>query len=281
MSTRTWRRALAALIAVGAAAALTVQPAHADATVSVTPIDHQGWTIPAPGNPPVTWGFNGPADAAGGADSLQFGPLSATVGAEKFEMQPPETQVDIADFGGLAYDFQVVTPATGRTIAQSAVHFYTNVYVDSAANGLGFFGNGTASSGFYDCRYSFIPSTAGLGWNTYSIAPGDTPSSPVTARHSSCAATIAGTTGEILFLRLNGGDTSTNDKGLVGAYDLVDVTVAGDTTTYDFTVDADGDGIPDTAPPTAKDDCKKGGWASFNNPSFRNQGDCVSYTNHN
>lgn len=41
--------------------------------------------------------------------------------------------------------------------------------------------------------------------------------------------------------------------------------------------DDDGDGIADTAPPTDKDQCKKNGWKSFNNPSFKNQGDCVSY----
>ena len=28
--------------------------------------------------------------------------------------------------------------------------------------------------------------------------------------------------------------------------------------------------------PTNKDDCKKGGWQTFDNPSFKNQGDCVS-----
>lgn len=33
-------------------------------------------------------------------------------------------------------------------------------------------------------------------------------------------------------------------------------------------------------PPTNKDQCKNGGWQTFNNPSFRNQGQCVSYTNH-
>lgn len=30
-------------------------------------------------------------------------------------------------------------------------------------------------------------------------------------------------------------------------------------------------------PPTSKDQCKDGGWQTFNNPSFKNQGDCVSY----
>jgi hypothetical protein len=33
-------------------------------------------------------------------------------------------------------------------------------------------------------------------------------------------------------------------------------------------------------PPTSKDQCKKGGWQTFNNPTFKNQGQCVSFVNH-
>ncbi len=32
--------------------------------------------------------------------------------------------------------------------------------------------------------------------------------------------------------------------------------------------------------PSNKDECKKGGWMNFTNPSFKNQGQCVSWTNH-
>ena len=32
--------------------------------------------------------------------------------------------------------------------------------------------------------------------------------------------------------------------------------------------------------PTAKADCKKGGWKSFTTPAFKNQGQCVAYVNH-
>jgi hypothetical protein len=32
--------------------------------------------------------------------------------------------------------------------------------------------------------------------------------------------------------------------------------------------------------PTSKQQCKKGGWKAFRNPSFRNQGQCVAYVNH-
>jgi hypothetical protein len=31
--------------------------------------------------------------------------------------------------------------------------------------------------------------------------------------------------------------------------------------------------------PASKDECKNGGWETFNDPSFKNQGDCVSYAN--
>lgn len=34
-------------------------------------------------------------------------------------------------------------------------------------------------------------------------------------------------------------------------------------------------------PPSNKDQCKGDGWKAFNNPTFKNQGQCVSYTNHN
>ncbi|MCZ2823028.1 MULTISPECIES: hypothetical protein [unclassified Modestobacter] len=49
-----------------------------------------------------------------------------------------------------------------------------------------------------------------------------------------------------------------------------------DQATGETFLDGDCDGIADTAPPASKDECKEGGWASFNNPSFRNQGQCVS-----
>lgn len=34
---------------------------------------------------------------------------------------------------------------------------------------------------------------------------------------------------------------------------------------------------PLVGPPTSKDQCKNGGWKTFNNPTFKNQGQCVSY----
>jgi hypothetical protein len=51
-----------------------------------------------------------------------------------------------------------------------------------------------------------------------------------------------------------------------GTADLSNITVNGQTQ------------LP--AGPSTKDQCKKGGWKSFSSPSFKNQGQCVSWFNH-
>lgn len=38
--------------------------------------------------------------------------------------------------------------------------------------------------------------------------------------------------------------------------------------------------VPLVGPLTSKDQCKKGGWRNFNNPKFKNQGQCIAYVNH-
>jgi hypothetical protein len=64
--------------------------------------------------------------------------------------------------------------------------------------------------------------------------------------------------------------------GFDGNVDNLTVGVLGTDTTYDF------DPNPVTPPgPTNKDQCKKDGWKTFTNPTFKNQGQCVSWVNHN
>ena len=38
-----------------------------------------------------------------------------------------------------------------------------------------------------------------------------------------------------------------------------------------------GDVVGQSSKPTSKDECKNGGWMNFQDPSFKNQGQCVSY----
>ena len=57
--------------------------------------------------------------------------------------------------------------------------------------------------------------------------------------------------------------------GFEGNVDAFTIEVNDDGTTYDFE--------PLIGPPTSKQECKNGGWQQFNNPEFKNQGQCVSY----
>ena len=38
--------------------------------------------------------------------------------------------------------------------------------------------------------------------------------------------------------------------------------------------------VTQVGPPTSKSSCKNGGWKTFSDPSFKNQGQCVAYANH-
>jgi hypothetical protein len=68
---------------------------------------------------------------------------------------------------------------------------------------------------------------------------------------------------------LNQGSGNPN---LVVANDALVFGAGSDRVTYDF---------EPTLSPSDKDACKNGGWQTFNSPAFKNQGQCVSYTNKN
>ena len=178
----------------------------------------------------------------------------------------------MSDFGGFSIDFQIENTGSNPNPASQ---FYVNVYV-----------NQSGSTTFGECRYDYVATSGStssfttLGFNSSSPAL-------VTDRFPldgfTCTATPSGLAAgsTINLIAVNVGDTSASDTGIGGYLDNAKLTVDGDTTTYNFDVDADDDGVSDTAPPTDKDQCKKNGYAAFNNPSFRNQGQCVSYVNHN
>lgn len=66
-----------------------------------------------------------------------------------------------------------------------------------------------------------------------------------------------------------GVNQGSGNPGLQTAVDALALGVSGDTVTYDFE--------PLIGPPADKDECKNGGWQTFNNPTFKNQGECVSF----
>jgi hypothetical protein len=77
-----------------------------------------------------------------------------------------------------------------------------------------------------------------------------------------------------------GVNQGSGNPALMTSVDALEIGTATEHVVYDFEFDADGDGEGDTAPPTSKDQCKNGGYKNFNNPSFDNQGECVSYVEH-
>jgi hypothetical protein len=72
-----------------------------------------------------------------------------------------------------------------------------------------------------------------------------------------------------------GGNQVPFPTGTIQAIDIL-IDVEGTADVSDITVN----GVlqePAPSTPTSKDQCKDGGWKTFTNPSFKNQGDCVSF----
>ena len=200
--------------------------------VEVKPSALNGWVVDttALGNPAVPFDFAGPADSGAGNGSFHFGPIGTPNGA-KLEMQPPAISQLVSSFQGFQYQFQILS-ADSTVPGEDANHLYTNVYVDSADNGIGTYGNG-----FYDCRFGYVPASHVAGWNTFSFDENTSPTTKSTA-YPPCATTNSlgafPANSQIRFFRMSGGDTSANDIGLEAAYDLVSVNFGGNTTVYDF-----------------------------------------------
>jgi hypothetical protein len=88
-----------------------------------------------------------------------------------------------------------------------------------------------------------------------------------TATYTFTAATIAA-----------GGNQVPVPTGTITAADvLIDVQGTADLTNIKVNGTLE---VPLVGPPTSKAQCKKGGWKSFSNPSFKNQGQCVAYVEH-
>ena len=292
--THLWKLAVAAALVV-----LLAPAAAAGGTVQVRPDQPGEWVVEPFGPAPPAVAFvegNGTI----GAGSLAYEAISGQA-ANKVIVRR-DVPIAAADLDSFAYDWFVDPAATNRNRNK----IYVNVYVDRPP--LGSF-----TSGFYDCRLDATHGSLSVsGWHTSSF----TDTTPLARTPVSCPTTIAALPAGSVVLRIavNAGDGGVGDNGLAGAFDRFVLTVAGDATTYDLDPtpdtdddgvldpddncpsvpnadqqdldgdglgtacdDGDGDGIDDTEPPASKDECKKGGWAGFNNPTFVNQGDCVSW----
>jgi hypothetical protein len=223
-----------------------------------------------PGTPPTAGAFVDDADAPLGSGSLQF---TTVTGSEKvFLFNYDHVGTRLADVDDIAYSTFRQTGSLQQVTA-------LNLQVDE---------NGSAPGGFTTLVFEPVYNTAqgavvsgewqdwdainagdARWWSTRTI-PGVCASNCFVAWEDILAANPDAT-----ILGGVGVNQGSGNPGLVANVDAFTF----DEVTYDFEriKDLDGDGIEDTAPPTSKDQCKKDGWKSFNNPTFKNQGDCVSY----
>lgn len=171
----------------------------------------------------------------------------------------------IADIDSISYDFLL---GTGVSTGQSN-QFYLNVYANFGVSD---------DLKYYDCRYAVVPTTGSTSNFTtvvfdptqpYSVTTrgGATPSPyACPAKPSDMDALSPGS--NIRMFSLNVGDTSGSDVGVSGYLDKVVVATSDGATTFDF---------EPVLTPSSAEQCKKGGWMTFNTPVFTNQGSCVSF----
>lgn len=210
-----------------------------------------------------------------GSGSLYVAPIGANP-ADKFVAEN-FINTAIADVNSISYDFRI---GSGGLDTQEE-QFYMNVYANFGVS---------PDDKFYDCRYNVVPTVGSTsGFTTVTFDP--TQAYPVATRTGASASPFtcpavpadmdslsAGS--NIRMFALNVGDTSASDLGVDGYLDKVVVDTDSDVVTYDFEVSAPTPTVTPTpvlvGPSESKDQCKNGGWMTFNNPTYKNQGDCVS-----
>jgi hypothetical protein len=261
------------LMAVAAASAVALATAAAAlaATVVVHPGDMDGWavvhdTCGAASTGSVSF-VNGPGSPPAGVGSVKF-----TIGANGDSYETLRTgqynAVKLSALTSLDY-WTYVTSAPGSQAA------YIDLYVDWNND------NVQDDTITFEPVYQTAQGTVTLNtwqhWNAFgglwwSSNMGGPPPlftlASYIASHPN-AAILGGSDKNFVLATGCGGAAWT---GFVGNADKLTIGVNGSNTTFDFE--------PGIGPPTSKAQCKKGGWKKFNNPSFKNQGQCVAYVNH-
>lgn len=275
--------AAAAAIAFVGAASMAPSVAAPDDTQVVTEADvtrqaentppTDNWVLHTRAGTPSTAGefVDGPATPPAGSGSLQ---LTTATGTEKvFLFNYEHVGTKLADVDDITYS---TFRANGDQKQVSAL----NLQIDFNGAGQGGFSTlvfepiyntdqGLLVSGKWQ---DWVADATGIWWSTQPI------NGQCSGATDACDKTWAEIVANNPDATIVGGVGVNQGSGNPGLTSSVDAFTF-DETTYDFERirDVDGDGIADTAPPTTKDQCKKDGYQTFNNPSFRNQGDCVSY----
>jgi hypothetical protein len=249
------------------------------ATVTVTPTSTDGWTtvhescnaVPTTGSQSFV---NGPATPPAGTGSYEFRIGANPQSYETFRQR---------DFNGTrlssltSLDYWTYVSQSGTGSSGQAV--YIDIYIDN--NGDGVRDDILTFEPIYQTSQGSVVTNVWQHWDAlngfwWSDSAGGPPPfftiASYVASHPDARIQVDSPGG---FLLSSGCGNSW--AGFIGNVDKLTIGVSGSNTTYDF---EPGTTPPPTGTPTSKEQCKNGGWMQFTNPSFRNQGECVSFVNH-
>lgn len=218
---------------------------------------------------------NGPGATPYGTGSLE---LSTTVSTAKAQLLTDAYDgTPLADIDGIGYSTYRDPASTGFIAGLPAL----NLRVDLDANGTADaymvyepyqdHGNGAVLTGTWQTWDAYQDGDA--SWWFSNGAGGCGQSTPCTWSAILAAfpsATVREGTNFPIAPGSLGVNQGSGNAGFLTNVDGLYVSVSGEETIYDFDVPV--------GPPVSKDECKNGGWQSFDAPRvFKNQGDCVSF----
>lgn len=272
----------ATLVALALTSALVpVRNAGAQAcgtTIEVTPANLQGWQIQTNTTQSVTF-VTGPATPPIGVGSARLAVGADGSGAAQLR-NPNYSGTSLSSLSNLAYSTYVQQYGSGG----QAPYIILNVDYDSDGilDDLLFFEPVYQDATFFPSNPQG-PLTLNTwqtwdalngGWWSVNGTAGATPGTGVKPLSDIIAAEPAATivnSGASGGVRIVAGFGAGAWDNFIGNVDDFVIGVNGCNTTFNFE--------PEIGPPAAANQCKNGGWTTFNSPRrFKNQGDCVSYT---
>ena len=249
-----------------AISALVFGTVSANTTVVVTPTNTQGWST-ADTRPGGAVNFVSDSTAPGGSGALQLTTDATTTSKAQYlhgTNTPLANVTDLsyytkqisASFAGGDPSYQLVLCLNGFDLSGNCLGFTTMVYEP--------YQNGVVTPGLWQSW----DVDAGQFWSSRTVTcsnggvvagGGGAPFYSLSTLNTMCPSAVA-----VAF----GVNIGSNNP----SYNVLADLVRFNDTTYDFEV---------FSAPSSKDQCKNGGWATFN-PNrtagpFKNQGDCVSY----
>jgi hypothetical protein len=261
-------------------------------TVVVTPANLNGWTVhEVPTQTDVDF-VNGPATPPLGVGSAQLS-IASTPGAGDLAAQlrnPNYAGTKLSDLTALSYSTYVQQFGSGG----QAPYLILNIDLDN--NGTiddQLFFEPVYQSGTYstvDPSITIPDQCPGVTncvalntWQTWNALAGGwwslnaaTFGPPLTTIEQYVAdnpdATIVNSTSGAGGVRIVAGFGEGAWNGFIGNVDAFTIGVSACNTTFNFE--------PQIGPPTTANQCKDGGWKTYNTPrAFKNQGDCIQYVN--